>query len=636
MAASPHITIKNSKANDRAFMRRFITAFAITVFFALGLLTRLVYLQLYQNSFYSTLSTQNLLSIVPIQANRGLIFDRNGVLLAENIPIFSLTLIPEKVGSIDTTLANLKPLINLTPKDIKHFKRNLLRHHRYDPVDVKLQLTDSEMARFYVNQYRFPGVRVESRMMRHYPLGAVTGSVVGYVGRMNAGEKKAVDEVKYRGTNFIGKIGIEKYYESELHGTVGAEQAEINASGKIIRTLHQVAPQPGQNIYLTIDSKLQAFAEEALGDNSGAIIAIQPKTGQVLAMVTNPRYDPNLFVNGISQEDFSALMNAPEHPLYDRSIRGLYSPASTIKPTYALMGLSDGVITPDFKIYDPGWFRVPGTEHIFHDWKFTGHGYVNVAKAVTQSCDTFFYQLATNMGIKRIDEALTAFGFGKLTGIDVPNELAGIVPTPEWKRTTKGQNWYTGDTVNLDIGQGLLLVTPLQLAQNAATIAMHGQRFKPQLLLKSQIPGQQWVKHAPQPDSSVPLTNPDYWGLVIDAMTHVIDGPHGTAMAFGHHSGYQVAGKTGTAQVFGKQRDEERSRMNIPRKLRNHHLFINFAPVKNPEIALAVIVEHASFADRIAGNVTRFYMKELNEQKKLKPLFIEPLSANLGATKREQ
>ncbi|MCH9643757.1 MAG: penicillin-binding protein 2 [Gammaproteobacteria bacterium] len=605
------LTINNQKWQRMLFQRRYLMALLIVLLFTVLLIMRLAYLQIQQQHFYATLSKQNLLSIVPTEPDRGLIYDRNGILLAKNIPVFTLSIIPGKVHNMQTTLANLKSIITLTPEDIKAFHHSIIQHRRYDPVLLKLNLSELEIAKFYVNQYRLPGVIVQSRMARQYPLGATTGNVVGYVARINANELKQVNPENYSASDYFGKTGIENYYEDQLHGKVGAEQAEIDARGRILRTLKQIPATSGKNIYLTIDSNLQAFAEKALGDNNGAIVAIQPATGQILALVTKPTYDPNLFVNGISGKQYQQLLSAAGHPLYDRTIRGLYSPGSTIKPSFAIAGLNDGVITPDFKIYDPGWFRVANTQHIFHDWKYNGHGWVNVSKAITQSCDTFFFNLSIKLGIKRIDDAMKMFGFGSPTDVDLPNELSGIVPTPEWKRANRGSTWFTGDSVNMDIGQGLFSVTPLQLAQDVAMIAEHGKRFKPHLVLKFQNPDNSFTSQSSTPEPTVTLNNPQYWDLVIQAMTQVVDSPYGTAEAFGSHDGYEVAGKTGTAQVFGKQRDEERSNMNIPKRLRNNHLFISFAPVKNPQIALAVVVEHASFADRIAGDITRYYMAEL-------------------------
>jgi penicillin-binding protein 2 len=606
-----NITINNQKNETLGFQRRHLIAFFIILLLALLLIIRLSALQIRQHHFYAALSKQNLLSILPTEPERGLIYDRNGVLLAKNIPVFSLSIIAGKVKNMTATLNDLKQLVNLTSNDLKTFKHDLRHHRRYDPVPLKLKLNELEAAKFYVNQYRLPGVILQSHRMRQYPLGTITGNVVGYVGRIDQRELKKINQENYSASNYIGKTGIENFYETQLHGKVGAEQAEIDARGHIIHRLNRIPSIPGDNITLTIDSKLQKFATDQLGNNNGAVVVIQPATGQILALVTKPNYDPNPFVNGISHKQYQQLLNNPNHPLYDRTIRGLYSPGSTIKPSFALAGLNDGVITPNFRIYDPGWFRVDNTQHIFHDWKLTGHGWVNVSKAIMVSCDTFFYNLAIKLGIKRMDDAMSLFNFGQPTGVDLPNELGGTLPTPAWKRAYKGANWYTGDSVNMDIGQGLFSVTPLQLAQNIASIAEHGKHFKPHLVLRYQHADGTITQQPSIAETPIKLNNPAYWKLVINAMIKVIDSPSGTAEAFGKHKGYRVAGKTGTAQVYGKQRDEEHSQLNIPKKLRNNHLFINFAPVKNPQIALAVIVEHASFADRIAGNITRFYMNEI-------------------------
>lgn len=603
-------TFKDTKQEAALFSRRCYAIFAIVCLFCLIIFGRLIYLQVIKAKTYTTLSEHNMLNIIPVAPTRGLIYDRNGVLLAKNIPVFSLDIIPGDVKNLDATLNALQSLLSLTPQDLADFHRALRRHHRYDPIPLKYKLTEQQIALFYVNQFRFPGVLIETHMLRQYPLGPVMSDILGYVGRINERDLKHIDRENYAASNYIGKVGIEKYDEALLHGKTGAALVEINASGRSVHTLKRIAPTPGKNLTLTIDSKLQAFAEKALGDNAGAIVVIQPSTGQILAMANKPNYDPNPFVTGLSTKAYQALINAEDHPLYNRSIRGLYSPGSTIKVFQALGGLQNQLITPDYTIYDQGWYRVPNTQHIFHDWKPGGHGTVNLRKAITESCDTYFYKLANNMGIHRMDDFLTQFGFGQLTGIEMSEELPGIVPSPAWKRKVQGSNWFTGDTINIGIGQGALVVTPLQLANATAILAEHGAGFQPHLTLHWSDANGAITQFAPIPLKPILLDNPDNWDLIIQDMENVINSYLGTAHRYGPHRGYAVAAKTGTAQVYGKQRDEERSRSNLPKKLRNNHLFIEIAPADHPQIVLAVVVEHAAHEDEIAGKVTRFYFHE--------------------------
>lgn len=601
------IPLKNSIQEVDLFRSRIIAAGAFIALFAFALIIRLMYLQLFQHKFYSTLSRQNLLNVIPIEPNRGLIFDRNGVLLAKDIPTYTLAIIPTKVTNLPQLFDDLKKLVGLTDEEIQAFQHVRPQYHRFEPIPIMLKLDEQQVAKFYVNQFRLPGVLIQTRMMRYYPLGNTTSHVVGYVGRINQSEFANVNHDEYTASTDIGKRGVEQYYETLLRGKMGAEEAEINASGQIVRTLKTIPPKPGQNLYLTIDSGLQAAAQQAMGSEIGSIVVLQPSTGQVLAMVSQPSYDPNPFVSGLSQADYLALLNAPDKPLYNRALRGEYASASTIKPFYALLGLDYGVITPEYQIFDPGWFQIPNTDHLFHDWVKHGHGTVNVSRAIMVSCDIFFYNLAMMMGINRVDSVLNTFGFGQKTGIDLPDELPGLVPTPSWKMGKTGQPWYTGDTVVTGIGQGYFLVTPLQLANAVATMANRGQRFVPQVLLKSVDAHGNETLQMPEGDDPIVLKNPQNWDIVINAMQQVVTNNQGTADYFGRNPPYTVAAKTGTAQVYGGSRDEVNVNLNIPKRLRNNHLFIAFAPVDNPQIALAIVVEHAAMADHMARVIMDYY-----------------------------
>lgn len=610
------ITIKNHIQEIQLTTRRCIVAFIFMLILICLLITRLIYLQVAEHDTYTTLSKKNWLDIVPIEPTRGLIYDRNGILLAENVPVFSLDVFPYKINNIPQMLAEISKIIPLSDTEIAQFHKELKQHRRFDEIPLKLRLTENEVAQFYENQYRFPGALIKARLIRYYPLGSTFSHVLGYVGRINIEELSDIDSRNYSATNYIGKLAIEKFYEDELHGTVGYEQAENDASGQPVRVLSRTKPLPGKNLYLTIDSNLQIAAEQALAGNRGTIVAIQPATGQILALVSEPTYDPNVFVEGISADDFEALQKSPDRPLYNRAIRGLYPMASNIKPFIAIGGLDSGIANPNFYISDPGWYQLPNVSHRFYDWKRRGHGRVNLAHAIASSCDTYFFDLGHKMGIKRIDDILTRFGFGQLTGIDVGEELPGVVASPSWKRRVKGAAWYEGDTINSAIGQGYMQTTPLQLASAVATIANRGERFAPHLLLSEQQSGRKAELQKSARLDPVILQSKDTWDFVIKAMQAVVS-PGGTAARFGTNLPYTVAGKTGTAQVYSikkrNKNDEAEAQENLAENLRDHSLFIAFAPIDNPQIAIAVLVENNNkLAVHVARRLLDYYFLGLN------------------------
>lgn len=593
---------------SRIFKRRaFVTAI---VFFVISLLLtgRLFYLQIDQHKAFSTLSKKNVLAIIPLPPRRGLIFDRNDIPIATNLPSYTLNVTPSQNKNTKKLLNDLSKIIPISNEEKALFWKRARQHHRYEAVPLKLHLSEKQLAQFYVNRYKLPGVTISVNLMRNYPFNQYLSPVLGYVGRINNSDLSSNDKENYAATNYIGKVGIEKYYETMLHGKVGHAIAEINASGHIIRYVSKTPPISGRDLHLSIDSNLQQFIYDAMQGNTGAAVAIDPRNGQVLALVSVPSYNPNGFVTGISSREYHRLIHSKQKPLYNRSIRGLFSPGSTIKPFYALFALADNIISAKSMIFDPGWFKLPHTKHIYHDWKHSGHGWVNVTKAITVSCDTFFYNLAVAMGITAIDNTLHQFGFGESTGIDLGEELTGTVPSPQWKRAHQNYPWYTGDTIITGIGQGSLLVTPLQLAKATATIAERGVSHTPHLMLFSQS-GQSIVPYKPPAKSKSIVIKKSIWDIVIHAMEDVIYAPKGTAVNFGKKTGYIAAAKTGTAQVFGKTRDEEYSRTNIPLRLRNNHLFIVFAPANHPTIALAIVIEHAGEADGIARKVLDHYLK---------------------------
>ncbi|OGT22290.1 MAG: penicillin-binding protein 2 [Gammaproteobacteria bacterium RIFCSPHIGHO2_02_FULL_42_13] len=597
-------TLKDRTREKYMFRNRLIIAIIMIIFLSFLLIYQFINLQIFQRQYYTTLSKKNQIDFSPIPPRRGLIFDRNGVLLADNIPAFSLMMTPNKKDEMQKTIAELSKIIKITPDDIENFNKQAKQHRRFEQIPLKLKLTEQDVASFSTNRYRFPDVSVQAALLRTYPLSNAMSSVLGYVGRINEYELQYVDTTNYAATNFIGKLGIEKYYEKELHGTVGYRQVETDASGQTVRILKNIPSVSGKNLYLTIDSRLQLAAQKALGQNHGAVIAIQPSTGQVLALVSNPSYDPNLFVNGISQKDFNRLQHDPAHPLYNRTLRGLYPPGSTIKPFIATEALNANITNTEFTLFDPGWYKLPNSSHVFHDWKPGGHGWVNISKAIIESCDTYFYDLAHKMGIDRIDDILGQFGFDKPTGIDMGEELAGNIPSPEWKMKNRGLPWYPADTILSGIGQTFMQVTPMQLATATATLANHGVRFRPQLLFATQADDEQIIYTHPITETPVVLKQDIYWETIINAMQNVIT--EGTGYSFGHPS-YSVAAKTGTAQVVNS-RENDNAADNIPIQLRNNSVFIAFAPIQNPKIAISVVIENSHDAIRISREIMDSYL----------------------------
>lgn len=595
---------------DRAVLCAIILATLLALW-----LFRLVYLQIIEHQFYSTLSRQNLLGIIPLEPSRGLIYDRNGIVLARNTPRYTLALIPEKIKNIPETIQRLQKIIDIDENDLKQFNRHRNQYRQFDPIPLKLKMTEEQLDKFYVNQQFFPGVVIQKRSTRYYPLGAMTSEVVGYVGRINVNELKKIDPQNYDASDDIGKNGIEKFYEKALRGRVGSEEAEMNATGHVVRSIRRTPPTAGKNLYLTLDSRLQIAAHEALGEENGSVVIIKPQTGEVLAMVSHPSFDANLFANGISQEDYQNLVNSPNHPLFNRAVHGQYAAASTVKPLIATLSLDLGVVDTKTRIFDPGWFRLPNIEHVYHDWKKGGHGTVNVTRAIMVSCDTFFYQLAVHLGIRELAKIYQQFDYGKLTGIDIPDEEKGIVPTPEWKRKAYGKPWYPGDTVITGIGQGFFLATPIQIAHAVSILANRGEKVTPYILLKTVAEsGKTRLRRIKKSDHPLILKDTQSWQTTIEAMQMVIDNPEGTARHFGAHPGFTVAGKTGTSQIYGHANGEAEARTDLPKNLREHHLFIAFAPIDNPEIAIAVVVEHSANADGIAGKLFNLYFENKHEK----------------------
>jgi penicillin-binding protein 2 len=582
---------------------------ALLLILSLILVLRLAFLQISEYKRYQTLSLKNQMSVIPIAPPRGVILDRNGVLLAENIPVYVLEIIPEHVKNIKDTLERLRRLLpSITDDDLNNFNRAKTQNRSFVPIPIKLKLSQEDVAVFASNQYHFSGVSIKARLMRHYPLDRVTAHALGYVGRINIPELKQVDATNYRATNFIGKAGVEKYYEELLHGKVGYQMVETDVSGRTLRVINKIPPVSGSKIYLSIDMRLQQAAYDALKDNRGAAVVIDSHNGEILALVSSPSFDPNLFVSGVSSKDYKILSNALQRPMFNRAVRGVYPPASTIKPFVGLAGLDKGFVTPNFEIYDYGKYKLPTASHIYRDWKKTGHGAINFKRAITVSCDTYFYTLGTKMGITHIAQMLEQFGLGTLTQVDLHEEANGIVPTIAWKRKMKGVSWYPGDTVISSIGQGFMLATPLQIANATATLSQHGTRFRPHLLIKT-VNSDNGETQAYQPiiEKQIKLNDEANWGLVAEAMHNVLTSSEGTGRRFGSNPPYPMAGKTGTAQVHSGRQYEKSRYEDIPEALRDNSLFIGFSPVEHPNIAIAVVVENDFAASVVARKIMDTY-----------------------------
>jgi penicillin-binding protein 2 len=585
---------------------------AVAVFALFALLAfRFSYLQLKQYNHYQTLAENNRISLVPIIPNRGLILDRNGAVLAHNFFAYTLEITPAKVENLEQTIAEIAKLVEISSLDRKRFKKFREQSHSFESIPIRTHLNELEAAKFAVNHYRFPGVEIKSRLFRHYPLGKTASHMIGYIGRINDKDlenlEKSGDLSNYKGSDHIGKSGLEQYYEKYLHGTTGFQQVEIDADGDAVRVLSSNAPIPGDNIVLSADIKLQEIAEKAFGDRRGAMVAINPKTGEVLTYVSQPTFDPNLFVDGIDSENWKALNESLDKPLINRPLRGVYPPGSTFKPFVALAGLEAGKRLPPYSIQDPGFFTLPGNRHRYRDWKPSGHGSVDMQKAITVSCDTFFYGLAQELGIDNLTNFVRHFGFGKRSEFDIKGEIEGLLPTPDWKKRRFKQPWYPGETVIVGIGQGYTLVTPLQLAQATAILANQGVAMRPHLVteIQNELSGKsQMVPHKIL--DRVQL-NPDNVEIVKRGMVDVTL-PGGTAASVGANAGYSIAAKTGTAQVIGIKQNEKYNESAINERHRDHALFIAYAPADDPTIALAVIVENGGHGGSAAGPIARKVM----------------------------
>ncbi|HEY3698401.1 MAG TPA: penicillin-binding protein 2 [Spongiibacteraceae bacterium] len=603
------VALKDPYSEVRIFTARIVAA-AVMVILLFGVLAYRYYdLQINQYEKYRTESDRNRVQLQPLSPKRGLIYDRNGVVLADNAPSYSLTITKEQVKDLNKTLALVRSLVPVDDDDVDKFMDRLEDRYPYQSVPLKFRLTEEEIAVLAINRYRLPGVEVEAEFVRSYPHGELLAHALGYVGRISEKELKALsgEQIQnYSGTHYMGKIGVERYYEDALHGKVGYQNVETNARGRVLRVLERSEPKSGEDIELYLDAKLQRVAQEAFGDNRGAAVAIDPKTGGILALVSTPSFDPNLFVTGISGPAYSALRDSPDMPLYNRALQGTYPPGSTMKPFYALAGLFYGAITPTTRIFDPGWYQLPDDSRFYRDWRKGGHGSMDVKDAIAQSCDVYFYDLAHKLNIDKLHDFAIQFGFGATTGIDNTYERSGVMPSREWKRKTMKQVWFPGETLSAGIGQGYVLATPLQLAVATATIANRGERFEPRLV--KSVGG-----HAiPVPEAKHVELPRAIWDTVIEGMQEVVHGERGTAKVVGKDLAYHMAGKTGTAQVVGYAQGIKYDASQVAKRKRDHALFIAFAPVEDPKIAIAVLVENgehgASAAAPIARKIADMYL----------------------------
>jgi penicillin-binding protein 2 len=599
--------LKDTIRENQSFLNRVIVAGLAVIVMLLLLVWRMLQLQVVEHEHFTTLSRDNRVKVLPLPPTRGLIYDRQGVLLAQNRPAYSLEITPEQAGRLEVTLAELARVIAISEDDLERFHQLRKRKRRFESIPIRVDLSQDEAAEFAVHRHRFPGVDIKAHLLRHYPHGEKTAHVLGYVGRVSQRDIEQIDASNYAGTTHIGKNGVERTYESALHGEVGLEQVEVNAAGRRVHTLEQQPPQPGVDVHLHLDVNLQEVAMRAFGDNNGAVVAINPRNGGVLAFVSQPGYDPNLFVEGISRRDYAALQEDENRPLYNRALQGQYPPGSTIKPMVGLAGLELNAVQYDTTVFCPGFFQLPGSSHRYRDWRRSGHGVMDLDAAIVQSCDVYFYKLAYDLGIDRMHEFLARFGFGSRTGIDLTGESAGLLPSREWKKRSRRQPWYPGETLIVGIGQGYFLSTPLQLAAATAAVANNGIFFAPRVVdyLRDRDSGQ--ITPIPPAGQQIDIDRQQNWDDVHVAMANVIEGTRGTAKGI-RSPHYRIAGKTGTAQVFSIGQDEEYDEDNIPKKLRDHALFVAYAPVEDPQIAVAVVVENGGSGGATAAPIARAVM----------------------------
>jgi penicillin-binding protein 2 len=611
------VRIKDEHLEQRIFLQRSAIAGFIVLGLMLLLAGRAFWLQVLRHDHYAELSQGNRSRIEPLPPNRGIIYDRAGRVIAENTPAYQLELVREQAGDLDTILAQLTHFGLLEPDDLARVRQLVLSRRSFEAVPIRLQLDDELIARFAVHRHELPGVSLETRMARHYPFGAIGAHALGYVGTISEDDLTRLDMARYFGTGVVGKTGIERAYENELLGEKGHREVQVNAEGRSVeltdaRTgqLGSHQPRAGRDLRLALDIELQRVAEQAMAGRRGAVVALDPSNGDVLVLASLPSFDPNGFARGISRQDYLALTEDPDQPLFNRVLRGTYPPGSTIKPLMALAGLEYEVVSPQDKVYCPGHFSLPNSRHRFRDWKPKGHGTVDMREAVMQSCDVYFYRLANSLGIERIHDIMSRIGFGAPTGIDIGGERGGIMPSLEWKKTAFSgqaqQVWFPGETVILGIGQGYWAATPLQLATATALLATRGRHFRPRLVRALVDPVTGAVEErAPRSLPPIELKDQANWEVIVDAMVAVTSGARGTAVRASRGAAYSIAGKTGTAQVFTVAQTEKYDEKMIAERLRDHALFVAFAPADAPKLVIAVLVENGGHGSSAAAPIAR-------------------------------
>ena len=600
------VRLRNAVQDAQRFRFRALVAFTAVALAIVALAGRFAWLQIVQHAEYVTRADSNRIRTLPIVPARGLIFDRRGRLLADNVPAYRLELVPEAIGDVDAAIERLREFLPLDEDEMARFQSQRKVSHRFQSLPLKFRLSESEVAAFAVRRHLFPGMDVVPYLTRRYPYGDLLAHVVGYVGRIDEADLERLDAAAYRGATHVGKSGIERFHEKRLHGHVGSERVEVNAEGRVLRVVDRDLAVSGEHLYLSIDIDLQQAMVEAFAGQFGAAVAVQPSTGEVLGMVSLPSYDPNPFVNGIGRQAYADLLTAAGRPLFNRVLLGGYEPGSTLKPFVGLAGLALGLRTPQDTVFSSGAYRLPGQEREYRDWKRGGHGTVNLREALAQSVNTYFYTLAMDLGIDRMSGYLQRFGFGEPTGIDLIGEAVGIRPTQAWKRATRNQAWYPGETVIAGIGQGFWVATPLQLAQATATLAAGGVRHPLHLLRQTQSGFDAPILDVPPAALEAPVVrDPQHLQAVIDGMIAAVHGPTGSAHEMGVGANYLIAGKTGTAQRVSRVGDEARDQSTLSQNQRNQALFIAFAPAESPQITLALVVEGGGSGARAAAPVAR-------------------------------
>ncbi|MFJ9993563.1 penicillin-binding protein 2 [Pseudomonas putida] len=620
------ISLTDERTANRIIFGRVLACASLVGLLTILLVARLCYLQIVQHDYQSAVSDRNRIHLRAIAPRRGLIYDRNGIVLACNRSQFDLVFIREHAQDPKAVLEQLQQVLQLSAEQASRMARRLAHAgKRFEPVTLLDDLSEEQIALLAVNAFLLPGVEVQAQFSRQYPWGAQFAHVVGYVGRITEHDARTLDAADYRGTQVVGKTGVEQSYEAALHGHAGFEEVETNAQGRVLRVIRRQEPVPGQDVVLSLDSGLQNAAEQALGDRRGAVVALDPDTGEVLALVSQPSFDPNPFVKGISARDYLALRNSPDMPLFNRALRGLYAPASTIKPIVLLAGLDSGATSPADKVFDPGYYTLPNVSHKYRNWNRSGDGWVDMYDAIMRSNDTYFYDLAHKLGVVTLTGYLQAFGLGGRVSVDMPEEAPGLLPSPQWKRATRRQPWFPGETLILGIGQGYLQVTPLQLAQATSLVASKGIWHRPHLAMR--VGGS-----PPQPGSAVAniqLKDPATWGRITRSMQMAVSPPRGSSRAAAVGVQYPMAGKSGTAQVVAIKQGERYNRNLIRARHRDNALFIGFAPARRPAIVVAAVIENGEAGARVAGPVVRKVMDTwlLDADGQVKPRYREPMSA---------